>query len=522
MTPAVASFGPLTEGTMTSRPLLIVAALILASFVVGFDTRVFSVGLADIRGAFGLSFDEGSWLSTAASAPQIVIASAVAWLVTVFGIRRIMIPTCAVYTVISLFIPFVHNAGLLIVLHMFRALLLGIFIPATIMIIFRSLQPRYWLVGLAFYALRIPFSQSLGFVLVGVYGDDLGWQWLYWQDVIVVPLIALLLLVGAPKEPIDVALLKAADWGGMLLLVSSMTMIYIALDQGNRLDWFQSGIIVSFLSAGITLAIGFFINESLVGKPWAHASVILSRNLGLGFAVILCFTFGTAGSSILIPAFLQTVAGLRPVEIGSLYLDYAVFPVPLFIIAATVLLRFLDARYAMIAGLVAMACASLLATHITSAWAPANFALIVLLQTFGQAFTFLSTVVYLISNSDPKRATATSAYIQVIRLGSVELVGSLLNTWIRQREQFHSNILGNHVSSTLPALNATISKLEHAFGVSSAARADALAGIGSMTRIQANVLAYSDGFTISFWFAVAGLLMVAFMRKAPRGPLSPV
>ncbi len=521
MTATPHAFGPLTRGTTASRPYLIVAALLLASFVVGFDTRVFAVGLPDLRGAYSLGVDEASWLSTIANAPQILISSAVAWLATVFGIRRVMIPACLVYAGISLAIPMVHGTEMLFALHAIRALLLGVFIPATIMVIFRNLDMKYWLIGFAIYALRLPLSQSLGFVLVGLYGDYLGWQWLYWQDVIIAPLIALLLIVGAPREEINFNLLENADWGGMLLLGSSMTMIYVALDQGNRLDWFQSGIVTSLLVGGLILAAGFLINESLVERPWAHASVILSRNIGTGYAIIIAFTFSSSAGSIVIPSFLQNVVGLRPISISSLYIYGAVIPVFFFITAAIYLLRRIDARFCIIAGLAAMAVASLLGSRLTIEWSPTSFLPVVLLYTFGQSFVFFATVVYLIANTDPKRATAASAYIQVVRLGSAELAVSLLNTWLRQREQFHSNVLTGPIAASSHDLNGIVAKLGALFGTSAKGHLEALSTVATGVRAQAYILSYADGFVLSFWFTLAGLVFVVFMGAMPFGPLHP-
>ncbi|MDI7864226.1 MFS transporter [Rhizobiaceae bacterium n13] len=521
MTAAPRAFGPVTRGTTAQRPYLIVAALLLASFVVGFDTRVFAVGLPDLRGAYSLGFDEAAWLSTVANAPQILIASAVAWLVTVFGVRRVMIPSSLIYACISLVIPLVHESATLFALHACRALLLGVFIPATIMVIFRNLEMKYWLIGIALYALRLPLSQSLGFVLVGIYGDYLGWQWLYWQDVIVAPLIALLLIIAAPREQINTSLLADADWGGMLLLGSSMTMLYVGLDQGNRLDWFQSGVVTSLLVGGAILAIGFLINESVVARPWAHASAILSRNIGIGYAVIIAFTFSSAGGSIAVPGFLQTVLGLRPVAISGLYMVGAVIPVFLFITLAVALQRRIDARLCIIIGLSAMAAASLTGSRLTIEWGPWNFLPVVLLYTAGQSFAFFSIIVYLLANSDPKRSTAVSAYIQVVRLGSVELATSLLATWLRQREQFHSNILGGPIATWSRSLDSALDRLGTLLGTLPHAKLEALATVATQVRSQAYVLAFADVFVLSFWFALAGLALVIVMGAMPFGPLHP-
>lgn len=514
-------FGPLTNGRTASRPYLIVAALLLASFVVGFDTRVFSVGLPDLRGAYSLGADEASWLSTIANAPQILIASAVAWLVTVFGIRRVMIPSALIYAAVSLAIPQVTGGTALFVLHALRGLLLGVFIPATLMVIFRNLSTKYWLIGIGLYALRVPLSQSLGFVLVGIYGDYLGWQWLYWQDVIVAPVIALLLVVGAPKEEINIGLLEKADWGGMLLLGSSMTMLYVALDQGNRLDWFQSGVVTSLLVGGAVLAACFLVNESLVERPWAHASVILSRNIGIGYAVIICFSLSSAGGSIAVPGFLQNVGGLRPIAASDLYFAGAVIPVFLFTAIAIVLQRRVDSRFCLIIGLLMMAAGALLGSQLTKAWSASNFLIPVLPYTAGQSFAFFSTVVYLIANSDPTRSTAVSAYIQVIRLGSVELATSLMTTWLRQREQFHSNVLGQRITAASPELQAWTSKIASLLDGHARSGLETLSIAATQLRAQAYVLAYSDIFMLSFWSAVSGLLLVSLMGAMPFGPLHP-
>ncbi len=514
-------FGPLTNGIKATKPFLIVAALLLASFVVGLDTRVFSVGLSDLRGSFSLSVDEASWLNTVANAPQILISAAVAWLATVFGVRRVMIPSTLMYSALSLVIPSVHSVEVLLFLHTCRALLLGIFLPATIMVIFRNLETRFWLIGIAIYTLRVPLSQYLGLAMVGIYDEYVGWQWLYWQDVILAPLIALLLIVAAPSEVVDHGILRRADWGGMLLLGAAMTLLYIALDQGNRLDWLQSGLIVALLATSVTLTIAFLINEQIVRHPWAHSSVILSRNIGVGYAVVISFALSSAGASIAIPAFIQNVIGLRPISLTQPYLLYGVVPVILATITAVKVHRHIDARICIIFGFFLMAAGSLVGSRLTAAWSPRSFAPVLALQSAGQTFAFFSTVLYLIANSDPKRSTAVSAYIQVIRLVGVEFAGSVMNTWLRYREQFHSNSLGLPIDVSSQSLASRLSRLETILGPSMQGKTASLIQIGNQLRAQANVLTYADSFLISFWFAVLALSLTAALGATPRGPLHP-
>ncbi len=81
--------GPLSRGGIAPQPLFAVGAVLLGSFLANFDSRLTSVGLPDLRGAFSLGFDEGAWLSTAGIGSQIFIAPSVAWLATAFPDDRV-------------------------------------------------------------------------------------------------------------------------------------------------------------------------------------------------------------------------------------------------------------------------------------------------------------------------------------------------------------------------------------------------------------------------------------------------
>src|ERR1700722_16876194 len=134
--------GPVAAGRPSHYPVLGAAAVLMGAFVVNFDTRLFSIGLPDLRGAFGLSFDEGAWLSTVAIGSQIFVAPAIAWLATVFGVRRILGIPSLLYALVSLVIPFTRDFNLLIALSIVHGMLLGTFVPATLMIVFRNLPIR--------------------------------------------------------------------------------------------------------------------------------------------------------------------------------------------------------------------------------------------------------------------------------------------------------------------------------------------------------------------------------------------
>jgi DHA2 family multidrug resistance protein len=497
--------------------------VLLGAFLANFDSRLTSVGLPDLRGAFSLGFDEGAWLSTASIGSQIFIAPSVAWLATAFGLRRILGIPSLVYALVSLVIPFVRDYNTLIALSIVHGLLLGTFVPATLMIIFRNLPIRWWLPAIAIYSIRVGFALDTGTSMVGFYVEYLGWQWVYWQSVVLAPLMGLMVYLGTPHESINREVVRDADWGGMLLLGTGVSMIYAGLDQGNRLDWLESGTVAALLIGGGLLCVAFLINETMVRQPWAHVSVLFSRNVGLALVVILLYTLTSLSNSSLVPNFLATVVQLRPEQTGMLLLVYGALPMFVMVPVSIFLLRHVDPRGVLIVGLSAFAIANLLGTQLTHDWARGDFAAIVLLQSIGQAFTLLPGIIIALANSDFTRATAFAAYIQIVRLGGAEIGVALMATWLRVREQIHSNFIGQHLENGGADVTKILKQLAEGFASHGAATAPARA-VGSLSALvqrEANVLAYIDGFWLTFWLAIAALGFVALMTRAPPGPFTP-
>jgi DHA2 family multidrug resistance protein len=391
------------------------------------------------------------------------------------------------------------------------------------MIVFRNLPIRWWLPAIAIYSIRGGFALDTSTSLVGFYVQHWGWQWLYWQGVMVAPLMALMVYLGTPDEPVNRALLRDADWGGMLLLGTSVSMIYAGLDQGNRLDWLESGTVMALLLGGGALFVAFLINEMLAPQPWAHVNVLFSRNVGLSLVVILLYTLTSLSNSSLVPNFLGVVGLMRPEQSGALLLTYGALPMFVLVPISIYLLRHFDARTVVVLGFSAFAAANLWGTQLTHDWAREDFVGIVLLQSIGQAFTLLPIIITALSNSDPSRATAFAAYIQIVRLGGAEIGIALMATWLRVREQIHSNYLGQHIANGDIDVTRVLQQLAEQFAAHDvgSVQARAVGTLAARVQREANVLAYLDGFWLCFWLAMAALFCVALITRAPPGPFTP-
>src|SRR3546814_18808588 len=82
--------------------------------------------------------------------------------------------------------------------------------------------------------------------------DLVDWRWVYWQILPLAAIAALLIGWGLPKDPIQTDRFPQANWPGLAFGVPAFALITVALDQGVRLDWFNSPLIVVSLAAGLT------------------------------------------------------------------------------------------------------------------------------------------------------------------------------------------------------------------------------------------------------------------------------
>jgi len=170
----------------------------------------------------------------------------------VFGLRRVLGIPSLLYAVISLVIPFVHDFTSADLTrhrawHAARHLRAGnvddcVSQFADPLVAFRRSR-------------SMPFVSASaldsGTSLVGFYVDRWGWQWLYWQSVVIAPLMGLMVISARPASRSTGCLLaRRRPLGGMLLLGTSVSMIYAGLDQGNRLDWLESGTVMALLLGG--------------------------------------------------------------------------------------------------------------------------------------------------------------------------------------------------------------------------------------------------------------------------------
>jgi MFS transporter, DHA2 family, multidrug resistance protein len=506
----------------TSIPWLGLIAVLMGTFISTLNGRLSNFGLADIRGAIGAGYDEGAWITTAQTAAQMLITIPAVWMGAAFGPRRVLMGASISFAVTSLLIPFVTSLPVLLTMQFLGGLASGCFIPLTLSFVLLNTPPRYWALGVAVYTLNLELSLNISASLEGWYVEHHSWRWIFWQNVPLALIMSICLRRGMAVKPITQQ--PPSDIFGLLAGGSGLALIYAALDQGNRLDWLNSGLVWGLLCAGGLLLVGFVIHEARAAHPIVNLKVLFSAPLPSQFLLVAFLRLTITAASFFIPLFLGTVRGFRALEVGETLVWIAV---PQLIVCplAALILRWTDARLVAAIGFVFISVACLMvAYNLTPLWGSYQFLPSSLLQAVGQSFALSGVVFFGILQLRVQDALTFGAVLQTARLMGGEIGSAFEATFARVREQTASNLIGQHVQvgdpQVLERVRAYGAATTHVIDPDSAyARGELV--LGNVVRAAATTQAVIDGFAVVGLLTAIALLLVVLRRAAPVGPASP-
>jgi MFS transporter, DHA2 family, multidrug resistance protein len=503
---------------ISARPFIGVLAVLIGAIISTLDSRITSFGLADVRGAVHAGFDEGAWITTAFTVGQMMIGPISAWLGGVFGPRRVLTMSVVVFGISNSLLPLSPNLGYVFAFQAISGLASGTFIPLAIGFVVQNLPAQMVIYGVAAYSLNLELSLNIAASIEGWFDDYWSWKWIFWDTALLTPVMLICIVVGMPRQPINRALLKTADWAGMLYASVGFSVLYAGLDQGNRLDWVNSGLINALLLGGTLLLVVFVIHELTYKRPWINLRFAARGNMPLLLLFISFFRFVILSTSYIIPQYLVTVQNYRAIEIGGA-LKWVALPQFLSAPAVATILRFVDARLMMALGFTLVGCACFMAGQLTHDWVSEDFLPSQLLQAVGQSFGLTSLVWFSLKHLEPSEIFTFGAVLQTGRLFGAQLGSAFVQTFVRVREQTYSNLIGLHVNAGSFLTDQRLEYYAKIVGGRSigdpeaSARATAL--LARAVQNQAYVLAYIDGFMVLGFAVIGALLLMLLLRDPP-------
>ncbi len=497
---------PLQGGAL----VLLTIAVAFSTFMEVLDMTIVNVAVPHIAGSLGVSASEGTWTISSYALASAIMQPLTGWLARRFGEVKTFIGSVGLFVVFSMLCGLATSMPMLVIARLLQGAGSGPMVALSLTLLLSSYPKAKQGIALAMWAMTVVVAPIFGPILGGWLTDNFSWPWIFYINVPVGALAAVITWALLHKRetktyntPIDIV--------GLTLLVVGVGCLQFMLDNGNDNDWFASTLI-TVLGITALVCITFLIVWELHAKhPVVDLSLFKRRNFTVGVTALSLGMMAFFGINVVFPLWLQTTlgytatwAGLATAPVGIL--AFLMSPV----IGANI--NRMDLRAVVTAAFLIFAGTSLWFSSFDSS---ASFATLVLprfVMGAGIACFFIPlNQIYLAGLPGDQIASASGLANFCRTMGSSVSTAVTVTIW-QHRGDFHHAILTESVSPSHPAATHYLQGLAQG-GLSG------MQGLGVVDQVltrEALTLAVNDVFWLCAVLFVALIPMIWF-AKPPFG-----
>lgn len=498
-----------------------VLASMLGAFMAVLDIQITNASLQDIQASLGATLEEGSWISTAYLVAEIVVIPITGWLSRVFSLRRYLLVNTLLFIFFSICCAWAWNLNTMIIFRALQGFSGGVLIPSAMTVVLTTLPPSQQSIGLAAFAISAVFAPSIGPTLGGWLTENFSWQYSFYINLFPGALMLAGVWYGIKQDKPQLQLLKQGDWWGIISIVIGLGSLQVVLEEGSRKDWFGSAFIVR-LSVVAAIFIALFLLIELTRKqPFINLRLLLRRNFGLASVVNVSLGVGLYGSIYILPLYLAQIQKYNALQIGEV-LIWAGIPQLFIIPFIPKLMERIDVRLMVGVGISLFAVSAFMNAGMTYQTGLDQLRWSQLVRAMGQPLIMVPLTTIATAGLNPKEAGSASGLFNMMRNMGGSIGIAALATLLTNREQFHSNRLGDSVSLYNPETQQRIDQMTQYFisrGADlSTAQNQAIASISNILRREAFVMAFNDCFYfIGIALLLSGIAIIFIKRVKASG-----
>jgi MFS transporter, DHA2 family, multidrug resistance protein len=496
---------------------IIAPVVALAAFMEIMDISIANVSLPHIAGALSSSQDESTWVLTSYLVTNAAVMPISGWLSARFGRKRFFLTCIAGFTATSLLCGLAPSLTALVLLRAAQGACGGGLQPMGQAILNDSFPAEKRGMAAAIYGIAAVVAPTIGPTLGGWITDSYDWRWIFLVNVpvgvVVFGLVSAMIHEGAPRK--DPARQSPMDWTGFGLVALSLGCLQIVLDRGQQDDWFSSHLITALALVSAVAFVLLIRRELMCPVPLVDVRLLLDRNFGVAFALMLMLGFMLLGSTYLIPAYTQSLMGYPAMDAGLVLTPGGIVMIALLPLVGRAMNK-VDLRLLVAVGLTVGGSSLLWMTnfYLGISFDALVFARIV--QAASLAFLFVPLNTLAFRDVPAGKTDNASALINLARNFGGSIGISFASTLLTRREQFHQS----RIVELLQGMNPAYSDYAHHLAAALGSRPNAsatLANIYQSAVQQATLLSYLDDFKVLGLVFLALLPLLLWVRPGVGG-----
>ena len=483
-----------------NRPMLTVS-IMLATLMQTLDSTIANVALPHMQGSLSASQDEITWVLTSYIVAAAIATPLTGWLSDRLTVKRLLTLSIVGFTVASALCGLSETVAQIVVSRLLQGVFGAALVPLSQSILL-DVNPREKQgQAMAVWGMGVMVGPIIGPTLGGWLTESYSWRWVFFINLPIGMLalagVAAFLPAKEPKHGVTF------DVFGFATLALAIGALQAMLDRGEQLDWFGSKeIVTEALLAAISFAF-FVVHTATAGKvSFFKRELLRDPNFAVGTFFIFVVGAVLYATRALIPPMLQNLMGY-PVATAGLVTAPSGAGTMVAMLLAGKLLRRVDARLILLAGMGISALALWQMMHYTIVLSPSDIVWPGVIQGFGLGLVFvpLSTLTFSTLTAE-LRADGTATYSLMRNIGS-SIGISIVQTLMTRYTQVSHADLAAHVTvfdSTVRTLLASGSKL-------------GIALLDQGITQQAAMIAYVDDFKLMFIATLLAIPLLVLIRS---------
>ncbi|TNE37200.1 DHA2 family efflux MFS transporter permease subunit [bacterium] len=498
--------------------IIVIIAVVTGSMLQLIDSSIVNVSLTQMMGNLGATIGDVSWVVTGYTTSTIIMITLSGWLSAKLGRKNYFTASIILFTIASVFCGTSTTIEQLVIFRIIQGIGGGGLLATAQAILIDTFPRKELGTANAIFGMGVIIGPSIGPTLGGYITDHLSWHWIFYVNIPVGILAAILsiLYVKDSKYKIKTGNM---DWLALVLLILTIGSLQIILEKGQSEDWFQTKYITILAITSVLAGIYFVRRQLKVENPILNLRLLKNYQYTIGTLFGFVQGIGLYASIFIIPVFCQSMLGYTAQDTGLLMLPGSLaaglmMPVVALIMKKTKISPIVLAGIGFLSFVlfVWLLSGMNLNTNADSFFWP------LILRGVGLGLLFiplLTITIYPLHNKDIPQATAFTTMVR--QLGGAFGI-ALATTYLSVRSTFHYANLSDHISIYNQTTIDRINSYTHFFMSKGsdfiAAKLQAIMAIKGAVYQQAMILTYNDIFIIvGVFFAICIPFLLLFRIK---------
>ncbi|MFI0444405.1 MFS transporter [Actinomadura sp. 6N118] len=297
------------------HPGIALAVIVGCQLMIGVDTSVVTIALPDIRTALGLSTGGLSWIQNSymlALGGLLLLGGRAG---DIFGRRRVFMAGVVTFTVASLLGGIAGNGGLLIAARTLQGVAAAVAAPSAMALIAATFAGAACVRALSIFSAVTGAGAAIGMILGGVLTEWASWRWVFFVNLpvgVVLALLAPRFITETPTRP------GRFDLAGTVTSTLGMTALVGGFIRVGSDGWGDGAALGAFAAAAGLLGL-FLLVESRVEQPIMPLRLLADRARAAAYTAQFLLVAAVFGAFFFLTQYLQEILGYGPLRAGAAF-----------------------------------------------------------------------------------------------------------------------------------------------------------------------------------------------------------